>query len=166
MSHIYQVKELTLALKSLLEGEFPFVWVQGQLANFSRPSSGHLYFSLKDAESSLAAVWFKGNQQESENFDPLTGEVFENGPRPGLAGKLENGMELLCAGRLTVYPPRGSYQLVVELVQEAGKGQLQLQFELLKAELAKKGYFDPQRKKTLPSNPRRVAIITSPSGAA
>jgi exodeoxyribonuclease VII large subunit len=166
MSRIYQVKELTLALKSLLEDEFPFVWIQGQLANISRPSSGHLYFSLKDAESSIAAVWFKGNQQETENFDPLTGEVFENGPRPGLAGRLENGMEVLCAGRLTVYPPRGSYQIVVELVQEAGIGRLQLQFELLKAELARQGYFDPQRKKKLPADPRRVALITSPSGAA
>jgi exodeoxyribonuclease VII large subunit len=166
MSHIYQVKELTLALKNLLEGEFPFVWVQGQLANLSRPSSGHIYFSLKDAESTLAAVWFKGSQQESESFDPLTGEVFDGGPRPGLAGKLEDGMEVFCAGRLTVYPPRGSCQIVVELVQEAGKGSLQLQFELLRAELAQKGYFDQQRKKTLPSNPRRIAVITSPSGAA
>jgi exodeoxyribonuclease VII large subunit len=166
MSRIYQVKELTLALKNLLEGEFPFVWVQGQLVNIARPSSGHLYFSLKDAESSIAAVWFKGNQQEAENFDPLTGEVFADGPHPGLAGRLENGMEALCAGRLTVYPPRGSYQIMVELMQEAGKGRLQLQFELLKAELARQGYFDPQRKKRLPPDPRRVALITSPSGAA
>jgi exodeoxyribonuclease VII large subunit len=157
---------LTFALKDLLEGSFPFVWVQGELANFSRPSSGHIYFSLKDAESSIAAVWFKSNQNEAESFDPLTGEVFEDGPRPGLAGRLENGMELLCAGRLTVYPPRGSCQIVVELMQEAGKGGLRLQFELLKAELAQKGYFDPQRKRSLPSLSRRVAVITSPTGAA
>ncbi|MDR1241456.1 MAG: exodeoxyribonuclease VII large subunit [Deltaproteobacteria bacterium] len=166
MNRIYQVKELTLALKNLLEGDFPFVWVQGQVANISRPSSGHLYFSLKDEESSIAAVWFRGNQQEAENFDPLTGEVFESGPRPGLAGRMENGMEALCAGRLTVYPPRGSYQIVVELMQEAGTGRLQLQFELLKAKLARQGYFDPQRKRNLPSAPRRVALITSPGGAA
>ncbi|MDR1124902.1 MAG: exodeoxyribonuclease VII large subunit [Deltaproteobacteria bacterium] len=166
MGHIYQVRELTRAVKSLLEGQFPFVWVQGEISALSRPSSGHIYFSLKDEEASLAAVWFRGNQQAEEAFDPLTGEVYAGGPRPGLAARLENGLEVICAGRLTVYPPRGGYQIVAELVQEAGKGRQQIEFELLKAELAAKGYFDPQRKKALPLRPRRVAVITSPSGAA
>lgn len=166
MGKIYKVRELTQAVKSLLEGKFPFVWVQGELASLSRPSSGHIYFSLKDEEASLSAVWFRGNQQEAESFDPLTGEVYEGGPRPGLAARLENGMEVICAGRLTVYQPRGGYQIVAELVQEAGKGRLQIEFELLKAELAAKGYFDPQRKRGLPARPRRVAVVTSPSGAA
>lgn len=166
MSSIYKVGELTLALKNAIEGNFPFVWVQGQVSNLSRPHSGHLYFSLKDEEASLAAVWFKGSQQGSEAFDPLTGEVYEDGPRPSLAESLENGAEVICAGRLTVYPPRGSYQLMVELMQKAGKGRLQLEFELLKAELAKQGYFDQDRKMSLPVNPSRIAVVTSPGGAA
>ncbi|MDR2891836.1 MAG: exodeoxyribonuclease VII large subunit [Deltaproteobacteria bacterium] len=176
MSRVYQVSELTAAIRGLLEGHFPFVWVRGQIFNLSCPSSGHIYFSLKDEDSSLAAVWFKGNQQDGESFDPLTGEVFEDGPRPSLAQRLREegagsagGLEVVCAGRLGVYPPRGSYQLVVEIMQEAGKGRLQIEFEKLKAELAAKGYFDPQRKRPLPGGrggPSRVAVITSPSGAA
>lgn len=166
MSSIYKVRELTQALKSAIEGSFPFVWVQGQVSNLSRPQSGHLYFSLKDEEAALAAVWFKSGQQAGESFDPLTGEVYADGPRASLAGSLENGDEVICAGRLTVYPPRGTYQLVVELMQEAGKGRLQIEFELLKAELAKLGYFDQDRKMALPPRPCRVAVVTSPSGAA
>lgn len=166
MSAIYKVRELTLALKAAIEGSFPFVWVQGQVSNLSRPHSGHLYFSLKDEEASLSAVWFKGSQQGGEKFDPLTGEVYEDGPRASLAEGLENGAEVICAGRLTVYPPRGSYQLVVEIMQEAGKGRLQLEFERLKAELSKKGYFDQDRKMALPPSPSRIAVVTSPGGAA
>lgn len=166
MSSVYKVRELTLALKDAVEGAFPFVWVQGQVSNLSRPHSGHLYFSLKDEDASLAAVWFKGSQQGGDKFDPLTGEVYEDGPRPSPAVSLENGVEVICAGRLTVYPPRGSYQLVVELMQEAGKGRLQIEFELLKAELAKLGYFDQECKMALPPSPRRIAVVTSPGGAA
>lgn len=166
MSSIYKVGELTLALKNTIEGAFPFVWVQGQVSNLSRPHSGHLYFSLKDEDASLAAVWFKGNQQSGEAFDPLTGEVYEGGPRASLSESLENGDEVICAGRLTVYPPRGGYQLVVELVQEAGKGRLQMEFELLKAELSRLGYFEQDRKMALPASPSRIAVVTSPGGAA
>lgn len=165
MSRIYQVKELSAALKSAIEGAFPFVWVRGQVSNLSRPQSGHLYFSLKDDEAQLAAVWFKGSQQSGEKFDPMTGEVYEDGPRPALSDSLENGAEVICAGRLTVYPPRGGYQLVVELMQEAGKGRLQMEFERLKAELARLGYFDSERKRALPQSPQRIAVVTSPSGA-
>lgn len=166
MSSIYSIKEITTAIKQAIEGTFPFVWVKGQVSNLSRPASGHLYFSLKDEEATLPAVWFKGQQQETESFDPLTGEVYEDGPRSGMASILANGVEVICAGHLTVYPPRGSYQLQVEIMQEAGKGRLQIEFERLKAELAGLGYFDPARKRKLPVYPERVAVITSPSGAA
>ncbi len=163
---ILTVSQLTVSLKTLLEGAYPFVWVRGQVTNCSRPSSGHLYFSLKDENASLAAVWFRGQQRTAETFDPLTGEVFEDGPRQGLAGRLENGMEVICAGRLTVYPPRGTYQLVVELAQEAGLGKLQLEFERLKVELAARGFFKQERKRRLPHHPARVAVITAATGAA
>ncbi|MDL2210150.1 exodeoxyribonuclease VII large subunit [Desulfovibrio sp. OttesenSCG-928-O18] len=163
---ILTVGQLTRAVKGQLEGSFPFVWVRGQVSNCSRPSSGHVYFSLKDEEAILSAVWFKGNQKSAEAFDPLTGEVFEDGPRPSLAMSLENGQEVICAGKLSVYPPRGGYQLVVELAQDAGQGRLQLEFERIKAELLAKGYFDTARKRSLPFNPARVAVVTAVTGAA
>ena len=163
---IFTVGQLTRAVKSQLEGSFPFVWVRGQVSNCSRPGSGHLYFSLKDDEAIVNAVWFKGSQKEAEAFDPLTGEVFEDGPRPSLAMSLENGQEIICAGRLTVYPPRGAYQLIVEIAQNAGIGRLQMEFERIKAALLAKGYFDRARKRPLPRNPSRVAVVTAVTGAA
>lgn len=163
---IFTVGQLTRTIKSQLEGNFPFVWVRGQVSNCSRPGSGHLYFSLKDDEAILNAVWFKGSQKKAEAFDPLTGEVFEDGPHPGLAMSLENGQEIICAGRLTVYPPRGAYQLVVEIAQDAGIGRLQMEFARIKAELLAKGYFDQARKRPLPRNPSRVAVVTAVTGAA
>lgn len=166
MSSIFTVREITRALRDAIEGTFPFVWVQGQVSNLTRPSSGHLYFTLKDEEASLQCVWFKGNQKDSTHFDPLTGEVFEQGPRVGLSKTLQNGQEVLCAGRLTVYAPRGGYQLVVELAQASGVGALHLAFEELKLRLMEKGYFALGRKRTLPFHPRRVAVVTAPRGAA
>ena len=163
---IVTVSELTSSIKQSLEGTFPFVWVRGQVSNCSRPSSGHLYFSLKDEGAILNAVWFKGQQKDTEAFDPLTGEVFEDGPRPSLAGSLQNGQEIVCAGRLTVYPPRGAYQLVVELAQDAGQGRLQIEFERIKAALSAKGYFAQERKRPLPAHPTCIAVITATSGAA
>lgn len=163
---VLTVGQLTRSVKNVVEGTFPFVWVRGQVSNCSRPGSGHLYFSLKDDEAVLNAVWFKGNQKNAETFDPLTGEVFEGGPRPGLAATLDNGQEVICAGKLTVYPPRGAYQLVVELAQDAGVGRLQMEFERIKAALLAKGYFDQARKRPLPMNPSRVAVITAVAGAA
>ncbi len=163
---ILTVGQLTRSVKTLLEGNFPFVWVRGQVSNCARPSSGHLYFSLKDEEAVLNAVWFKTQQKDAEAFDPMTGEVFEDGPRPSLAATLENGREIICAGRLTVYPPRGAYQMVVELAQDAGKGRLHLEFERIKAALAARGYFSLERKRSLPANPVRVSVITAPAGAA
>lgn len=87
MSVILTVRQLTAQIKHAVEAGFPYVWVQGEVTNVSRPASGHVYFSLKDENAQLQAVWFKGNQRERETFDPLTGEVFENGPRLSLAAR-------------------------------------------------------------------------------
>ncbi len=114
----------------------------------------------------LQCVWFKNAQRSEEKFDPLTGEVFEDGPRPSLALTLENGQEILCAGHISVYGPRGTYQLTIALVQKDGQGALFAAFEALKAKLLGQGYFAPERKKALPHNPQRIAVITSPQGAA
>lgn len=162
---ILSVRALTERLRRTLETRYPFVWVRGEVSNLSRPASGHVYFSLKDAEAQLQCVWFRSRQWEGRNFDPLTGEVFE-GSRPSPLAALANGLELLCAGRVSVYAPRGQYQLVVELVQPAGAGLLAQAFEERKRRLAAAGYFAQERKRPLPWNPRRVALITSPTGAA
>jgi len=121
MAHIFRVGEITRALKDVIEGQFPFVWVRGQVSNLSKPPSGHLYFSLKDDDATLNVVWFKGAQpraEEGERVNPLTGEV-ETGP----VFQLVDGLEVLVAGRMNVYPPRGAYQLVAELVQGQGLGE-------------------------------------------
>lgn len=151
MPHIYTVTDLTRAIKEVLESEFPFVWVQGQVGNLSRPGSGHLYFTLKDDQASLDVVWFKSNQKISFNLHPKD---------------LGNGREITCAGRLTVYTPRGRYQVIAELVQGHGLGNLHLQFEALKKKLSDQGLFDLKTKKTLPSFPERIGVITAPQGAA
>jgi len=166
MGIILTVRELTRQIRTGLEARFPFVWVRGEVSNLSRPSSGHVYFSLKDSEALLNCVWFKGAQRDSESFDPLTGEVFSEGPRPSLARILQDGEQILCAGRITVYAPRGGYQLVVELAQPDGMGQLALAFEARKQKLAAQGYFAPERKRKFPPHPVNVAVITAPGGAA
>lgn len=150
MAHIFSVRELTQAVKATLEGEFPIVWVRGQVSNLSRPGSGHVYFTLKDGEACLAAVWFKSQQWQ-----------------PTIArSALADGQEVVCAGRLTVYPPRGTYQLVVEMVQDQGLGALFLELEALKKRLAGLGFFDQDRKRPLPGHPVRTAVVTAPGGAA
>lgn len=174
MSAIFTVSELTRSVKNLLEAEFPFVWVRGEVSNLARPASGHIYFTLTDGDAALSVVWFKSSQmsakavdQGGEKVNPLTGEVEEEVGTTALTGSaIEDGMEVLCAGRLNVYEPRGQYQLVAELVQDQGAGGLALAFEALKKKLAEKGYFDEDRKIAIPRNPKRVAVITSPSGAA
>ncbi len=172
MPAILSVSELTRAVKDLLEAEFPFVWVRGQISNLARPASGHIYFSLTDGDAVLGTVWFRGAQRASEpqargdeTINPLTGEI-EESVGPALNQRLEDGMEVLCAGRLNVFEPRGQYQLVAELVQEQGVGDLRMAFEALKKKLSDKGYFDEARKMAVPSNPARVAVVTSPHGAA
>ena len=174
MSAIFTVSELTRSVKNLLEAEFPFVWVRGQVTNLARPASGHVYFTLTDGDAALSVVWFRSSQtsaspvdRDGERVNPLTGEVEEEQGATALTGAgLEDGMEVLCAGRLNVYEPRGQYQLVAELVQDQGVGSLAVAFEALKRTLAEKGYFDEDRKLSLPRDPARVAVITSPSGAA
>ncbi len=166
MSVILSVRQLTDAIRKNLEGRFPYVWVRGEVTNLARPSSGHLYFGLRDSDALLRCVWFHKNQRDQEAFDPLTGEVFEGGPRPSLARSLCNGQQIICAGRLRVYAPRGDYQLVVDLGQDSGEGALFLELEELKRKLSAKGYFSLERKRPLPSHPMRVSVLTAPSGAA
>ena len=166
--HIFTVEELTQAVKEVLETQFPFVWVRGEVSNLARPASGHVYFSLKDGSAVLNVVWFKSNQPPlpvpgRERVNPLTGEVDEAGV---CGATLREGQEILCAGRLNVYPPRGSYQLIAELVQDQGAGQLHLAFEAMKRKLLARGYFDESAKKPVPFGPSRVAVVTSLKGAA
>jgi exodeoxyribonuclease VII large subunit len=164
MPHIFDVSELTSALKETLEGEFPFVWVKGQISNLARPASGHVYFTLKDDYAVLPVVWFRSSRRDlmDGEVDPLTGEVMDGENRP----EIENGSEVLCAGRLSIYQPRGTYQLIAELVQERGLGELHARFEALKKKLLGLGYFETLRKRPLPESPVRVAVVTSAGGAA
>lgn len=153
MHHVFSVTELTSAIKEAVEIQFPFIWVRGQVSNLSRPGSGHIYFSLKDGQSGLQVVWFKNSHPFSR----------QKGSDPALT--LENGQDVICAGKIGVYAPRGTYQLVAELVQEQGMGDLFLAFEVLKNKLKTLGYFDQERKRVIPFCPDRVAIITAPGGA-
>jgi len=150
MARIYSVSQITRAIKEDLETRYPFLWVQGQIGTLSRPGSGHIYFTLKDSEASLNVAWFRSSQTRS-----------------GIAPRsLETGMEVICAGRMAVYPPRGVYQLIADLVEDRGVGSLQLQFEALKRKLAGQGYFAQENKKPLPSHAARVAVITAAGSAA
>jgi exodeoxyribonuclease VII large subunit len=144
--NIFTVSQLTEHIKDLLEGEFPFLWLEGEISNFRMPPSGHCYFTLKDAECQIRAVFFKAGKW-------------------GLSFKPENGLQVLCFGRLGVYAARGEYQVIIERMELKGWGTLQLAFEQLKEKLFKEGLFDRERKKALPLLPRRVAIVTSPTGA-
>ncbi|WP_458400755.1 exodeoxyribonuclease VII large subunit [Mailhella sp.] len=165
MDSILSVRQVTEKVKQAVEVRFPYVWVQGEVTNLSRPSSGHVYFSLKEGDCLLNCVWFKG-QQKDEAFDPLTGEVWEDGPRPSAARTMENGQTLICAGHLTVYGARGQYQMVVDFAQTAGLGLWHQEFEALKRRLAAEGLFDAERKRPIPREPKRVAVVTAPGGAA
>ncbi|TYT75386.1 exodeoxyribonuclease VII large subunit [Desulfobotulus mexicanus] len=144
---IHTISELTSDIRSRLESAYPFVWIVGEISNLSRPSSGHLYFSLKDNTSQIAALMFRG-QNRQLRFQP------------------ENGLKVTGFGRITVYPPRGSYQIILEYLEPAGAGSLQLAFEQLKRRLEVEGLFDPVHKKPLPFLPQRISLVTSPDGAA
>ena len=139
--------QLNTLARNLLEDAFPLVWVEGELGNVTRPSSGHLYFTLKDERAQVRAAMFKPKS---------TGLKFQ--PREGL--------RVLARGRLTLYEARGEYQLVLDHMEEAGEGALRRAFEQLKAKLTAEGLFDPKRKRPLPAHVRRLAVITSPTGAA
>jgi len=144
---VYTVSEITQLIKLELETSFPQIWVMGEVSNARQYPSGHLFFTLKDAGSSLSAVMWRS-------------EVAR------LKYELKDGLQLVCRGKIDVYPPRGSYQLVVDLAEPKGKGALQLAFEQLKEKLRAEGLFDPQHKKKLPLLPKKVGIVTSPRGAA
>lgn len=148
--HTYTIAELNRAARLLLEQSFSGIWVEGEISNLSRPASGHLYFSLKDADAQIACALFKGS-------------------RFGLkipAGQLENGLSVRARGRVTLYEARGSYQLVIDQIEPVGRGALERALAELQATLAAEGHFDHARKRPIPTAPRRIGIITSPSGAA
>jgi len=144
---IYSVSAVTEIIKLTLETAFPVLWVEGEISNFHRHSSGHLYFTLKDAKSQLKAVMFRFEARK-------------------IAFDLKDGLKVVCRGRINVYEPRGEYQIVAEVIEPKGKGALQLAFEQLKEKLRAEGLFDPGRKKTLPLRPRTIGVVTSPRGAA
>ncbi|MGD9281104.1 MAG: exodeoxyribonuclease VII large subunit [Desulfobacterales bacterium] len=147
MRKIYTVSELNAQIKSLLEEQFPFVWIVGEVSNFRTPLSGHFYFTLKDDASQISAVMFRGQQRQLK-FQP------------------EDGMRITGMGRLSVYEPRGTYQIILEYLEPSGIGALQIAFEKLKSRLADEGLFDERHKKAIPFLPHKIALITSPSGAA
>ncbi len=140
------VSQLTGQVKVILEHKFPFIWVTGEISNLSVPVSGHCYFTLKDAQAQISAVVFRG-QMRQLRFD------------------LKNGMAVTGLGRISVYPPRGTYQIIFEHLEPRGIGALQVAFEQLKARLEAEGLFDDRRKKQLPFLPRRIALVTSATGA-
>jgi len=144
--HVYTVRTLTAEVKAVLEDGFSAVWVEGEVSNFKHHTSGHMYFTLKDAEAQIRAVMFRGNNR-----------LLKFQPKDGLA--------VLVFGTVTVYERRGEYQINVEFMEPKGVGALQLAFEQLKARLEAEGLFDAARKRPLPRLPRKVGIITSPTGA-
>ena len=145
----FSVSQLNEYIKMLLEGNpnLKDVWVQGEISGAKLYSSGHLYFSLKDSDSVISAVMFKNSMMRME-FDP------------------ENGMKVVAHGRVSAYPPRGQYQFIVDRMIPDGAGALAVAFEQLKARLGAEGLFDPARKRPLPAHPKRIGVVTSPSGAA
>lgn len=143
---VYRVSELTHRIKQLLEGEIGDVWLEGEISNFSRPSSGHLYFTLKDDSAQIRAAFFKGRQR-------------------GLGFAPADGMNVRVRGQVSVFERSGQYQIIVSEMEEAGRGSLHAAFEALKKKLEAEGLFDPSRKKPLPLLPQRIGMITSPTGA-
>ena len=141
------VSELTGQIKDVLEGEFPRVRVSGELTDLARPKSGHIYLTLKDDDAQVRGVIWR-NTVSRLRFQP------------------EDGQHVLCEGDIDVYPPRGSYQLVIRQMQPLGEGAMQLALRQLQQRLTAEGLFDPAHKKPLPAIPRRIAFVTSPTGAA
>ena len=143
---IFTVSELTTEIKSLLEDRFPFVWITGEISNFHVPASGHFYFTLKDDKAQISAVMFKW-QNRTLKFMP------------------QHGMNITGLGRIGLYEPRGSYQIIFEYMEPKGIGELQAGFEQLKARLASEGLFDTKYKKPIPFLPEKISVITSKTGA-
>lgn len=144
---IFQVSELNQKVRMMLEGEFLNIWISGEISNFVRATSGHWYFSLKDQKAQIKGAMFKGNNRQ-------------------VTAPIDNGSQVLVRGRLSLYEPRGDYQLIVEFMEPAGEGLLKQQFEQLKHQLGQMGLFDQDVKQPIPSAPKRVGLVTSPTGAA
>jgi exodeoxyribonuclease VII large subunit len=144
---VLTVTALNRLVRQLIEDGLGTLWVEGEISNLARPTSGHIYFSLKDATAQVRCAMFRPSTRRL-GFDPA------------------NGLQVLVRARVGLYEPRGEYQLVVEHMEPAGAGALRQRFEALKAKLAAEGLFDPERKRPLPRVPRRIGVITSPTGAA
>ena len=147
MGNIYTPSELNHEARLHLEAGFGRIWIEGEVSNLSRPASGHVYFSLKDDKAQISCALFRSN-------------TYAMGFKP------ENGMLVRAHGRVSLFEARGNYQLIADSLVRAGEGLLRAKFELLKNDLASEGLFDEARKKALPAFPLRIAVITSPSGAA
>lgn len=141
------VSQLNWYVKQTLEQALPRVWIEGEISDLSRPSSGHVYFTLKDEQSQVRGVMWRSTAQR-------------------LPFQLKDGLSVVCRGAVEVYTPRGSYQLIVERMQPQGVGALQLAFQQLHQKLSKEGLFAVERKRPLPRFPKRIGFVTSPSGAA
>jgi len=149
--HILQVSELTKKVKFMLESELNTVWLCGEISNFVAASSGHWYLSLKDSKSQVRCAMFKGNNRRVK----LAGNTV---PR--------NGQQVLVRAKVSLYEPRGDFQLIIEMMEDAGEGLLRQQFEQLKSKLNAQGLFGQQFKQEIPRNVNTVGIVTSPTGAA
>jgi exodeoxyribonuclease VII large subunit len=141
------VGEVTARIKDCLEGRFTDVWVAGEVTNLTRAASGHVYLAIKDDTALLRGVVWRGSLSL-------------------LAIEPEDGLEVVCHGRVEVYPPRGTYQLTIDRMHAVGTGALEAKLRRLHATLEAEGLFAPQRKRPLPPFPRRIAVVTSPAGAA
>jgi exodeoxyribonuclease VII large subunit len=146
LRYILTVSELTQEIKNLLEFKFSDIWVEGEISNFRIPPSGHIYFTLKDEDSQIRAVLFRKEAR-------------------GLRFVPEDGLHIICRGRVSLYEKRGEYQLILDRMEPKGLGALQLAFLQLKERLEKEGLFDATQKKPLPMIPKKIGIVTSPTGA-
>jgi exodeoxyribonuclease VII large subunit len=144
---IYSVSSLNQSVAILLEQEFDWIWVEGEVSNLAQPASGHLYFSLKDNSAQVSCAMFKGRNRS-------------------LKFQLENGNQVLVRAKVSLYQPRGNYQLIIDRMEEAGDGALRRQFEELKIKLAAEGLFDETNKQEIPELPESICIVTSKTGAA
>ena len=144
---LLSISELTNQIKDFLQTRFTAVWVAGEISDLARPPSGHIYMTLKDGNAQLKAVMWKGMAAR-------------------LKFPIEDGMEVLCQGEIDIYPPRGTYQLIVRKMEPRGEGAAQKALRELQEKLRREGLFDPAAKKPLPKFPQRVAVVTSPTGAA
>ncbi|MEZ5448882.1 MAG: exodeoxyribonuclease VII large subunit [Thiolinea sp.] len=144
---VLSVSQLNAEVNQLLSDGFPALWVEGEISNLSRPRSGHLYFTLKDAQAQLRCAMFRNRSLSSRL-------------------QLENGMQVLARGQVGLYEARGDYQFIISVLEEAGEGRLQREFEQLKQRLSEEGLFAAKHKQPLPGFPQHIGVITSPSGAA